>query len=78
MLHENFFQLFCKPKFIKTNIVTYKKNITILVLDVEIGKDLLIAQKLSFSEPEYICQPGSIPRNNTCGKIHFKEFFSNY
>ena len=45
---------------------------------MEIGKDLLIAQKLSFSEPEYICQSGSIPRNNTCGKIHFKDFFSNY
>ena len=37
-------------------------------LDVEIGKDLLIAEKFQFSEYQFVCSPGSVPRNNVCGR----------
>ena len=38
-------------------------------LDVEIGKDLLIAEKFQFSEHQFVCSPGSVLRNNVCGKF---------
>ena len=38
-------------------------------IDVVIGKDLLIVEKLDFSDIEFVCSLGAIPLNNACGKF---------
>ena len=39
-----------------------------ILLDILIGKDFLIAKNLSFSDEEFLCNPGTITKNRSCGK----------
>ena len=41
------------------------------LLDILIGKDFLIAKNLTFSDEEFLCSPGSITKNRSCGKRFF-------
>ena len=39
-----------------------------IFLDVVIGKDLLLVEKLTFFDINFVCPTGAVPRNNACGK----------
>ena len=36
--------------------------------DVRIGKDMVLVQKLEFSDFLFMCSPGAIPQDNVCGE----------
>ena len=38
-------------------------------LDIMIGQELIITEEIDFSEPNFLCEIGSIVDGNSCGKF---------
>ena len=47
----------------------YLQFINIFNLDIMIGQELIITEEIDFSEPNFLCDIGSIVDGNSCGKF---------
>ena len=37
--------------------------------DLEVGEERIVPEDIGFKEPEFVCEPGSVIRGKTCGKM---------